>query len=665
MVKLITALTVLPFLLVLGSPVVATAAQGAQVLLTGQSSTVEATPSDQSSFTLSVAVTGAPLASTEISTVLYPRLSSRSGLLAALDGQGLNGPIDQSTALALSCLPVSPKGGRALSIDVVTSPQTIPSLPGGCSGSTSPPSYDLRCSVGTGSCNGVYPLVITVDEGGSQLARFITLMTYVERAAAVPLKVATVLRLGNQAKASSPGALSSLSHALRGYPGVAEDLSLAPQAIKRLETGAKGRSALHELAQAMSVDPAAHEMPQSPFVAIDPGVLAASGLADDLSSQTKRGQQLATAAGFPLAASAAGWLASAPVTSTTLIALSAVGIDRLVIPESSLASTSTSSTSWGQPFSLSPSSAPVTALAADASLSAQMLPGSQPVLAAERLLGDLAFLHFERPSLSFPQGVVAETPDGFVPSADFLDTLFEGLSSSPVFASSTLSGLFASLSPGANGSASVRQLDQTAPSNPWPNPQVNQLNAELARQAAFASAAKDSPSTIQRLSDDALSTENDQLSNAARSRSLGLVTSALDAQLAQIQISSAEITMTALNGTIPITLTSTASYPITGVLAVASPQLRFPHGALSNQTIDRSTTSVRIAAQAVTTGDFTMTATLLTPQGGLQIASQKITVRATQSSLVGVVLTAGALLVLLIWWLRTWRTKGSRARRRR
>jgi hypothetical protein len=293
-----------------------------------------------------------------------------------------------------------------------------------------------------------------------------------------------------------------------------------------------------------------------------------------------------------------------------------------------------------------------------------MISSAQPVLAAERLLGDLAFLHFERPSLTTPEGVVAESPAGFDFSAPFLDTVFAGLASSPVFTSSTLSSLFTGLTIGANGNPSARQLANTGPSPSWPQAQTVSFTIQTQRQVAFSSAIVDGQATLDSLADLLRRAESDRLTNATRPTAIEKATSTLDANLAQFNISSGDITITALSGTLPITLTSTASYTINGVLQVASPQLRFPHGAQSDQTIDRSTKSVRIAAQAVTSGDFPMTATLVTPQGDLQIATQRITVRATQSSIVGIILTIGALAVLLAWWLKTWRSKPAKRGRR-
>ena len=111
--------------------------------------------------------------------------------------------------------------------------------------------------------------------------------------------------------------------------------------------------------------------------------------------------------------------------------------------------------------------------------------------------------------------------------------------------------------------------------------------------------------------------------------------------------------MTSLKGALPITLTKTADWTMAGVLTVRSDHLRFPHGRTRSVTIDHPTQSVRIPVVAETTGDLTVSVTLTTPSGSLLLAHQRIVVRATQTSAAAIVLTIGAALVLLVWWVRT------------
>ena len=127
----------------------------------------------------------------------------------------------------------------------------------------------------------------------------------------------------------------------------------------------------------------------------------------------------------------------------------------------------------------------------------------------------------------------------------------------------------------------------------------------------------------------------------------------MDREIGQVGIGGSDITLTSLKGTLPITLTKTAGWSLRGVLTVRSDHLRFPRGQTRHLLLDHPTQSLRIPVVAETTGDLTVAVTLSTPSGGLVLAHQRIVVRTTQTSVVAIVLTIGAAMVLLAWWIRT------------
>ena len=107
---------------------------------------------------------------------------------------------------------------------------------------------------------------------------------------------------------------------------------------------------------------------------------------------------------------------------------------------------------------------------------------------------------------------------------------------------------------------------------------------------------------------------------------------------------------------------SAAPYPVHVVISLASDKFVFPNGSSQSLTLDRPTTSVRMVAQARTSGDrLPIDVTLRTPDGQLILARTVLTVHSTAISFVGVALTVLAGAVLLAWWVRTWR----KSRRRR
>ena len=492
---------------------------------------------------------------------------------------------------------------------------------------------------------------------GDRSTTITTFLTFAEAAAAQPLRAAPVVTLG---PATTAGQVSDVATAVRDATGASAVISLAPTAAARLLGSSAGKRALSDLATAVTA--ARREVVRSPFVSIDPGALASSGLASQVPAQVTRGQRLLQRAGIHSTPSA-GWIATSAITSSTAAGLSTASVSHVVIPDSSLATPTSATLSWGEPFS--PAGSPgLVALAADAILSAQMNPGSDPVLAAERLLADLALLHLERPSLSTPLGVVLLTPDGWTPSRPFLTTLLGGLTGNPLVSSATLSSLFTTLHQGGNGVPSTRTLANAGPSAPWPASQVGALASGQARVAALSGALTQGRHLIRRLSDGFLAAESDRLTTSGRSGALGTANGAVDAELGHLGIGGADITLTSLKGSLPITLIKTADWSMAGLLTVHSDHLRFPRGRTRPVTLDHPTQSVRIPVVAETTGDLTVSVTLTTPSGSLVLARQRIVVRTTQTSAAAIVLTIGAALVLLVWWIRTSMRRPRRRSRR-
>jgi hypothetical protein len=438
------------------------------------------------------------------------------------------------------------------------------------------------------------------------------------------------------------------------------DLAIAPKLVQRLETTSTGRASLTSLVGSVASSPPTREVLASPYVSVDPGVLAASGLSSQLGAQLRRGGTILRTANLA-PTNTSTWVATSPVTASTTPLLASSGLTHLIIPDSSLAQPTDTSLYWGQPFSVDPGSASVSAMAADGMLAQEA--SSDTVLGAMRVLGDLAFLHFERPSLSSPQGVVIE-PSATNTSLPFLNALLGGLDANPVLAPTTLTGLFSQVPSGANGAPTSRKLADSSSSEPWSTAQQAALTSTQQRRDAFATAVPATTPILQQLDDQLLGAEADTLTSGQRTFALGATAGALDHQISQIAISGNDITITALRSSIPITLTSQTGYPVEGVLRLTSAHIDFPQGSTFHEVLTRPTQSLRIGVNAVTTGDLPLYVTLRTPSGGLVLAHQRIIVHATHTSVVAIFLTIGAFIVLLVWWLRTWWRKPTRARRR-
>jgi len=170
-------------------------------------------------------------------------------------------------------------------------------------------------------------------------------------------------------------------------------------------------------------------------------------------------------------------------------------------------------------------------------------------------------------------------------------------------------------------------------------------------------AVSDDPAELTSLSDALLTTEAQGLSPARRATALNAYSKSFDDVTGEVTLATERtVTFTAQRAPIPITVLSSAPYPVRVVVTLNSDKFSFPDGNTRELTLNRPTTSVRVTAQARTSGDrLPIDVTLRTPDGQLILAHTVLTVQSTAISFVGVALTVLAGAVLLAWWVRTWR----------
>ncbi len=162
-----------------------------------------------------------------------------------------------------------------------------------------------------------------------------------------------------------------------------------------------------------------------------------------------------------------------------------------------------------------------------------------------------------------------------------------------------------------------------------------------------------------------MTTEARGLSAAGRSSALNAYAKSFAGTTGQVTLGTERtVTFTSQRAAIPVTVLSSAPYPVTVVVTLSSDKFTFPDGNTQRLTLVHPTTSVRVTAQARTSGDrLPIEVTLHTADGQVLIAHTVLTVHSTEISFVGVALTVLAGAVLLFWWVRTWR-RSRRARPR-
>jgi hypothetical protein len=540
------------------------------------------------------------------------------------------------------------------------------------------PTVILGCQPGDGTCGDVYPVTVALYRQGnsSALARFTTFLTYQEPG--IQSKTGGALRVGVILPVTSRpfSSLAPLSAADRraaenligqiwAYRGIALTLAPDPQTVSDLAAakGGKGLLALKEL-EALATPADGDQLLRQPFVPIDPASLAGVGLTSEIGAQLVRGDDILRLSN--LHPTGGTWDATSSPVSTAnsgnlATGLAAARADRLIVNDSELTSAGSSNLTFAQPFTLPLGhTAHVTAAGTDSQIDAFFSANPRdPLLAANQLLANLEFVHFENAFKPDPRGIIIEPPQYWKPPPGFLTVLLYGLTDNPALTPVNLDQFFLQVHKGGNGEPTTRHLkagsaSATSGMTPGLARRVETSRVDL---TSLSSAAGGRPAVFAKLSDLLLLTENQTFDRNQRVGALDVYTHQFDNVLNLISLAAqGTITFTSRTAAIPVSVLSSAPFPVKVVVSLDSDKFSFPDGNSRTLTLDRPTTPVRIQVRSRTSGDrLPVGVTLTTPDGQLVIARATLTVHSTSISLVGVALTCLAALVLLVWWFRTWR----------
>jgi len=625
---------------------------------------------DQPWFNVTVGVSAAagPASGLRVSVTYYSRLDSASQLQQAIagspSGSVLGRQLDVPVTGGVQGLATTASSCVTVLRDARDTPPT--SGAGACGPGT--PSIDMGCTPLTGTCGDVYPVAIALyrQDSTTPVAHLTTFLTYQEAGQPGSIGRGGPLNVGLVLPDATTADTKTLATSLAGQPDVPATLALNPAGVLKSAI-ADPKVAPRALAQLGSLD--GEQVLDQPYEPIDLAAMSEAQIPGEIRAQLTRGDEILHAAG--LRPTSGPWIDTTSSfsqgDSADLAAgMQEAGSSQLVLNEQDLASAGLNNYTFAQPFTLDLGhGSTITAVAADSSLSALFSADpNDPVLGAEQLLAGLSFVHFENASLAQARGVVLMPPANWQASKPFLQTLLGGLSQNTALKPVTLDQLFSLVPVGGNREPAVRHL-QAGPATHGIS-HAAAVKIALARQqlSSYTSAISGHlPSEMVTLSDALLGTEAQGLSASGRAAVISSYQRAFTAQAGRISFAGQEtVTFTARQASIPITVLSSAPYPVNVIVTLASDKFTFPNGNTRQLTLDRPTTSVRVAAQARTSGDrLPIEVTLHTPNGQLLLAHTVLTVHSTSISFVGVALTVLAGAVLLVWWARTWR----KARRKR
>ena len=620
-----------------------------------------------------------PASSLGVTVSVYPCLSTISGFDQSLSAGGLGNPVSStSSAIPLGSLPSLAGGGVDLAMPVVVGS-------GSSSAATPETAFTIHLLAVGEQCRsfpaGVFPVrVELVDTSGSTVVgSLIThLVTTQASAAAQRLRVAVVLpvqmtvgaahspspaelltrpsaALASPTQAAVSAVTGTVAVIATRHPTVPVTLEVSGQTVGLLYTPAH-QATITQLGQ-LAATPAVHQLTEAPFTPVDATGLVGAGLGTELSLQVARGAEVVAAATGPAAPAGGGglgaWITGDGLDTATVGALSNLGYHQIVLPSSQLSS-APSDGSTTAPFTLSGArGTQMLAMASDDDLTARFTsdPGN-PVLAAHQLAAELAQLYYELPNDISVRAVMAVAPTSWSDNPRFVEALLASLDGNPVVQAVTTSKLF-SLFPTPATCRSVCRLVPTGTSTP----PVNAVRAQRSRVDSFASAVVGQKALAQQLGDLVLGGQAETLRSSQQSAVLANAGAAVNAQVGQIACECDQsVTLTARGGRIPITVVSNASYPIAATLVLSSDKLLFPNGETvwsTSWTLHANSNVKYVRVQSRASGLFRLDVSLHAPAGALRLATGELSVRSTSSSVVGVVLTAGAVAVLVAWWVRT------------
>lgn len=114
-----------------------------------------------------------------------------------------------------------------------------------------------------------------------------------------------------------------------------------------------------------------------------------------------------------------------------------------------------------------------------------------------------------------------------------------------------------------------------------------------------------------------------------------------------------DLNLTSRRGTLPVTIENLNSFSVDVLVRVRSDRLRLPEGEAFPVTVaEGEQRRIDIPVEARATGSVPVFVEVWTPDDDLALDDLRLNVRSTAVSGVGLVISAGAILVLVTWWVR-------------
>ncbi|HEV7720667.1 MAG TPA: DUF6049 family protein [Iamia sp.] len=593
---------------------------------------------------LRLAVTGAPAGST-VTAELHSRVADRSAYDASFYGVFEDDP-ESSLPASLPDVDLDeaerlPDGSRSVSL-AVSLRQDPPA--------TTRPGWQFFSS---GLRPGVYPVDVRVlDPDGVEQQRLIVHLTRVpsdeeEGVGDTPVLVAPVISLGAAPTIEPDGDADPDPALARQIDDLTDGLAMGgplpftlvprPESIEALardEEAADSLEALQRVARARQVV-------DGPYVEVPVGAWVEQGLTEELTRQRDRGNGILTEQlGH---ADSSTWDGRSDFTPAAAAALWPVGVRRTILAPGALGP--------------EPVTGPVTipagpgrtlqAVVVDANLAAALTRQRDPVLNVSGLAAELALL---ATATDGAQGVVV------APTADWLAdpsniALLSGVLRDPAapVEAATVAELLETV-------PSVGLRDLAATISPDLDDHPERLGLARARLSSYASLVGSATTELGALDQRLLISGSTALTPRERSAYVEKVLVVTEERFQAVRSPEPRqtVTLTSSDGDVPLTLVNDLDVPATVTVDLSTNERVEIRQFSRTQILEPGTNQLSIPVHTRAPGDSTIEITVRTTDGAVDIDEIRYTVRSTAVPGIGIVLTAGAVLFLLVWWARHW-----------
>jgi len=527
-----------------------------------------------------------------------------------------------------------------------------------------PPVPILRTEGGAG----VYPLEIVLeDENGEMADRILTSLIELPRSQSFPqLQVVLILPLdlpngigtdGIYAldEAAGPG-LETIVEAMTIHPDSRVTLDVAPESLAAFARSSAPRhqAITEQLRAAVEAD----ELLPTPYVNVSEQAWLNAGLETDLGELQAAGI-VTTQRTLGVASEGSVVVLDPDLNNEGLDWLIDQGAQGAIVPTAQLdpLDSAVFGRSIDRQFLLSTATGRrVPALEADARLERHFIDTGSPVQNANRMLADLTLLALEQPALR--RSAVAMAPEDWQPNASFLNVLLSGLERIPILTSATprqalaRTELINSAGDGTISPPLLRSLRTIEP-EPLGSFRTEFSQAALAIQS-WSTVIEGDPDSVRRLRELLLVSADERNSTATRTDYIDRVYELINEQKNRTVTTpeTATITLTGREADVPILVENRLSVPISVTLVLDSEKLTFPDGQDVAVVLQPGENRIEVPIEARANGDSPIRVQILSPDREVLLGSSQLRVRLFAFSGVGIIIGSGALLILVLWWLR-------------